>query len=241
MINKFTLFALCFFALNFTALAQTIVANKDGNVLVDGVKRFKIVQTKKMNMLTSEMPHFSIYDVNDVERIKFQNSKLLFPGTKSFIASDYVVDPRVKAIANFFGQDSLFTSAGYNKAYEEAFIKKHKGLFDDGNTASKDAKGLVVRDKSKEVDFKGNVITQADVIIGYVETNKWEDLCKTKFAKENSEIVAIATYKCGIANAANVDVTIEFKDGRKEMQLKVYYLAHVQKEVTAILIKEGYL
>lgn len=152
--------------LSLGTMAQTMVIT-DGVVSVDGQNLFKIKKTKKGNMLYQTMPEFTIYDLQDVPRLKWEGDQ----GTLVFLDDNKSHLPRTadayeKSIAKFIVGDSIFTKAGYNAGYKKAWIEKHGGYYHSNKVITYDNKGLVVRDKSKQIETIENKIIQDGLIIG---------------------------------------------------------------------------
>lgn len=176
MIKRNLLILLALFSLVLPAFSQKVEVKGD-NVMVDNILRLKIITTKKMNFLTTEMAHFSIYDAKDKEIIQYRDGTLTFLQSKSYVSDDGLLDPNKRSIAKFFGKEStLFTADGYDATKEKEFILKNKGHLPNSNPIKLDEKGVVVRDKSKPFTIENNTIMQDEFIIGYISwTRKGND------------------------------------------------------------------
>jgi hypothetical protein len=216
------------------------IETKGDDVYVDGQKRFKVVVTKKINFLTAEMPHFVIYDANDVERIKYNNGFLRFSDSKSYLSDKMVVDPNRKALTKFLAkEESLFLASGYNKAYESKFVLKYGGHLDNGKVTVKDENGLVKRDYSKGFSIEHEQIIQDEFLVGYIQTTAKEKKCVTRVATVDRKTIAVASYSCDIWNDVKKEreLVLELENG-KEVKLMVTGL-NVEKPLTEWLIKNN--
>ncbi len=113
-----------------------------------GKKVFSVKKTRMGNPITTEMPEFTVYDVNGKGWMYFERlaGKMMFMDDgKSFLSRQ--CDASTSSVAEFIAQDTLFTERGFNIAYREAYIKKHNGYDESAKSAVTKSAGSPVEAK----------------------------------------------------------------------------------------------
>jgi len=147
--------------------AQSWTFEEDSIVKVNGQKICTVLKTKKASIIAGTIAEFTVYDVTGTPRFLFEGmeGKIMFlDDKKSYLPR--VCDAYSKELAQFFGMDSILTPQGYNTAYRDAFIKKHRG-YNASATLTPGAGSE--RDRSAPVSYIETQILQGGVPIGSYE------------------------------------------------------------------------
>ncbi len=146
--------------------SQSWTFEEDSIVKVNGQKICTVLKTKKASIMAGTIAEFTVYDVTGTPRFLFEGmeGKIMFlDDKKSYLPR--VCDAYAKELAQFFGTDSILTPQGYNTAYRDAFIKKHRGY----NASVTVATGNGERDRNAPVTYIETQILQGGVPIGSYE------------------------------------------------------------------------
>ncbi|MBX7203849.1 MAG: hypothetical protein K1X81_00335 [Bacteroidia bacterium] len=162
-----TLFTAIMTMLALHVQAQSWTFEEDSIVKVNGQKICTVLKTKKASIMAGTIAEFTVYDVTGTPRFLFEGmeGKIMFlDDKKSYLPR--VCDAYAKELAQFFGTDSILTAQGYNTAYRDAFIKKHRGY---NASATLAPGGGNERDRSAPVSYIETQILQGGVPIGSYE------------------------------------------------------------------------
>lgn len=146
--------------------SQSWTFEEDSIVKVNGQKICTVLKTKKTSIMAGTIAEFTVYDITGTPRFLFEGmeGKIMFlDDKKSYLPR--VCDAYAKELAQFFGTDSILTPQGYNTAYRDAFIKKHRGY----NASATVATGSGERDRNAPVTYIETQILQGGVPIGSYE------------------------------------------------------------------------
>ena len=147
--------------------SQSWTLEEDSIVKVNGQKICTVLKTKKASIMAGTIAEFTVYDVTGTPRFLFEGmeGKIMFlDDKKSYLPR--VCDAYAKELAQFFGTDSILTPQGYNTAYRDAFIKKHRGY---NASAAIAAGGSNERDRNAPVSYIETQILQGGIPIGSYE------------------------------------------------------------------------
>ncbi|GAA4295890.1 hypothetical protein [Nibribacter koreensis] len=237
---------ICAMLFSFSGIAQTMVIT-NGVVSVDGQNLFKIKKTQKGNMLLQTMPEFTIYDLQDVPRLKWEGDQ----GTLVFLDDNKSHLPRTadayeKSIAKFIIKDSIFTKAGYNAGYKKAWIEKYGGYYHSNKAVTYDNKGLIVRDKSKSVETLENKILQDGLIIGTLSNhtvpgNEGRRELRVFNSKEENVLRAFYDWSSSMNQGGDFKIEMNLVKEKETDELKVTGVNNLNKKILEYLVVKGYL
>lgn len=220
--------------------SQSWTFDEDSIVKVNGQKICTVLKTKKASIMAGTIAEFTVYDITGTPRFLFEGmeGKIMFlDDKKSYLPR--VCDAYAKELAQFFGTDSILTPQGYNTAYRDAFIKKHRGY---NASATLTSGGSNERDLSAPVSYIETQILQGGIPIGSYENFRMPNQQNYSVHVFNVSKKLIAKINVAAPDRYNnINVTIIDPSGKIIHTYSDMNATYLFKKGISWLAKNGYL